>query len=462
MKPNLLSLCPMVLALALSNHQSRAAEPALSYNALEQPAAEREASSRAAVLEWMRRNAKGFAAATPTELELEPLLASIGAPTVLGIGEISHGTHEDLAFKSALILALVKRGAVQQVFFELNRHTGERLDRFVARGSLETDAGKAMREAKVYAVWMTHELADLLDELRRFNATASAPVRVVGVDVQDSSRDLDFALSRLERLDAERARRLRAALHDWLSTESMQRHALATAQTLDRARWQRGHAAALELESALRGRDVAGYDAANAARLGVETWEYDVPGMAKTPYDVPAEVWARRDVAMADRLLTALPKGQRAVLWAHDGHVSRVGAPYGLGLITIGARLHHRLGSGYRVITFSAGTLDFHAKSVSADIQASRAVPFRVWRYESSARDFGHFLGAIDLPHFWLDMKALPQDEAGSVFRELCYAFPGFGWGIPETTYQFSCRPVGYDRDVIVHFRSMTPSRRLR
>src|SRR3546814_4189334 len=75
-----------------------------------------------------------------------------------GIGEITHGTHEDLAVKSALIRALIERGDIDCLVFELNRRVGERLQRFVAPGSTETDPVAAIREAPVYTVWHTREL----------------------------------------------------------------------------------------------------------------------------------------------------------------------------------------------------------------------------------------------------------------------------------------------------------------
>src|SRR3546814_2015602 len=96
----------------------------------------------------------------------------------------------------------IERGDIDCLVFELNRRVGERLQRFVAPGSTETDPVAAIREAPVYTVWHTRELADLLDWIREWNAGAAHPVRIVGVDVQDVSHDLDDALHRLKAIDA--------------------------------------------------------------------------------------------------------------------------------------------------------------------------------------------------------------------------------------------------------------------
>src|SRR3546814_6197271 len=81
--------------------------------------------------------------------------------------------------------------------------------------STETDPVAAIREAPVYTVWHTRELADLLDWIRAWNAGAAHPVRIAGVDVQDVSHDLDDALHRLKAIDAGTEARLRLRMSDW-------------------------------------------------------------------------------------------------------------------------------------------------------------------------------------------------------------------------------------------------------
>lgn len=437
-----------------------AAEAPQSANAVKPPAREFTETTEQSILDWIRKQAHPLPAGDPAPDDLAALVDALGTPRVIGIGEITHGTHEDLALKSALILALLQRGDIDCLVFELNRRTGERLQRFVAPGSTELDAVAAMKEANVYGVWQTREVAGLLDAVRKWNATAARPVRVVGVDVQDVSHDLDDALQRLKAIDPVAEQRLRPRLSDWLDETAMGQHMAVTIAGLDRARWTEAMQAARELESALQGKDAAGHDAAQAAREGLWMLEYHVKGGASKLANVPPEVWSRRDMAMANRLVASVPDGQRAVLWAHDMHVARQDVPYGFGFTSVGSQLHHLLGrNDYRTVTFSARRIDFHAKGLVRDPKTDRNNPVAVWRYESGPDDFGTFLSRAGMPRYWVDLNALPTNEAGGTFRGLVYGRPAFGWGL--LPYPVLPQPVGYGTDVLVHFEVMTPSRRL-
>lgn len=458
----LLGACLVFAVGALPSRPAKAQSAPPSINARTASVAALRTRVETGMLEWMRDAARPFAAAEPTTAELAPLLDALGTGRLIGLGEITHGTHEDLVFKAAVIRGLVARGGIDTLVFEVNRRTGERLDRFVARGSRETDAAAAMREAKVYAIWMTHELADLLDWLRRWNGTAAAPVRIVGVDVQDASSDLADALAALEPVDAKAAARLRAALADWVSPESLGRHQSQTIATLDAARWASAHAAAMELERALAQVPGAGRGAANAGRHGVHMMEYDVPGKAGSVLDIPDDVFSRRDIAMAERALEAVPRGRRGLLWAHDSHVLRTDAPYGFGYTTVGAYLHHALGrEDYRTLTFSARVIDFNAKGTNATRQPDRTTPFSTWRYTSGPDDLGTFLARTGHPRFWLDLRRLPAGEAGLLFPGMAYGRPSFGWAVLEEMWPVLPLPFGYGTDVLVHSDQLTPSRRL-
>lgn len=433
-----------------------------SINALQVPMAELRASAEKGILAWLAKAAHPLPEASPPAEALAPLVRTLGTPRVIGIGELTHGTHEDLAFKAALIRALVERGGIDTLAFEVHRTTGERLDRFVAPGSRESDAAAAMKDARVYSIWMTSELAGLLDWLRAWNARAATPVRIIGIDVQDASRDFADALAALERIDPAAATGLRDRLADWISPEALGRHQTMTLKAFDRPRWQRSLDAARALEAALTGRDAAGASAAGAARAAIEMLEYDVPGMAATLLDTPDEAYSRRDVAMAERLVAAVPAGRRAVLWAHDSHVVRANAPHGFGYTTTGAQLHRLLGvADYRVVTFSARDIEFNAKAVADGRVADRGTPFSRWRYVARPEDLGSFLARTGTPRFWVDLGAIPAGEAGLVFRILSYGRPSFGWNVTSPVYPFVPMPVGFGSDVLVHFDRMTPSHRL-
>src|SRR3546814_18190124 len=74
------------------------------------PAAQLRESTEQSILEWIRSHGHALAATDPTPDDLRSLATALGSPRVIGIGEITHGTHEDLAVKSAPIRAPIERG----------------------------------------------------------------------------------------------------------------------------------------------------------------------------------------------------------------------------------------------------------------------------------------------------------------------------------------------------------------
>ena len=54
----------------------------------------------------------------PTAAELAPIVAKLAGARVIGLGEVTHGTHEDVAFKALLLRELVEGGR--------GRHAGDR------------------------------------------------------------------------------------------------------------------------------------------------------------------------------------------------------------------------------------------------------------------------------------------------------------------------------------------------
>jgi erythromycin esterase len=424
---------------------------------------------------WLKESAHPFDPAALDQAALAPLVAAVAGARVVGIGEVTHGTHEDSAFKAALVGAMVARGDIAQVVFELNRATGERLQAFIAPGSTETDPDRAMREGKVYQVWMTRDFANLLLALQAWNRTAAPPVRVSGVDVQDTGRDARVALDALALRDPVRAAALQARLAPLLSDAALSRHMVHAVQAMSHAQWQEALAAARQLEAASalpagangQAGDAAAMRAlaaAGAARAGLEMFEFDANGADAAA--MPRDYYGLRDRAMADRLLASLHKGERAVLWAHDSHVARRGTPAGFEGTSIGTRLNDVLGpGGYAAINFSYADAGLHAIGIAAGDKAPSAGQTRpdVWTLHAAPGSLGEFAARTGLPAYWVDLRTLPRERWTGGFLSLPYARLGFGWGFSDdnfSPFDFP-EPIGYAFDILVHIARMTPSERI-
>lgn len=137
--------------------------------------------------------------ASPVESWLHEAAISLDAPAsyvrvaetfdgadVVGLGEATHGTHEFFAIKAAVFRALVETGRFQTLAMELEPEAAGRIDavlqgadgdlRALSRGSyffLEADA-----------------IVELLEWMKAYNAQAEHRVRVVGIDLDASQKEL--------------------------------------------------------------------------------------------------------------------------------------------------------------------------------------------------------------------------------------------------------------------------------
>lgn len=77
-----------------------------------------------AAVTWLEQHGHRLAASEPTATDLAPIVAKFNSARVIGVGEVTHGTHEDQAFKVALIKELVRVGAIDTLALEANRVAG--------------------------------------------------------------------------------------------------------------------------------------------------------------------------------------------------------------------------------------------------------------------------------------------------------------------------------------------------
>ena len=60
-----------------------------------------------AVVQWLDSSAHGFSSESPPPEDLAPLAAKLEGAQIIGIGEVTHGDHEDQTFKAELIKTLI-------------------------------------------------------------------------------------------------------------------------------------------------------------------------------------------------------------------------------------------------------------------------------------------------------------------------------------------------------------------
>jgi erythromycin esterase-like protein len=307
--------------------------------------------------------------------------------------------------------------------------------------------------------------------LQTWNRTAEKPVQVLGVDVQDAGRDLDYALSTLAQHDPAQATALRKQFAAFLSDQAMSQHMVRTIQGLTHAEWKAAWLAVQTLDADLvlaadhTPAEIArARSATAAARAGLEMFEYDSSDADAAT--MPDTYYGIRDLAMADRLLQALPAGARAVFWAHDGHVARDDAAIGFDAVSVGTRLNEVLGPrAYKVVNFTYQHAQLHAinfKSTSKTPTGGESAP-EVWSIDAEPDALGALTAKAGPKNYWVSLDNLPAEPWVWGWRNIPYQRLSFGWGFSNddiSLYDFP-RGIRFGFDILVHIQQLTPSERL-
>ena len=158
------------------------------------------------VIAWIDRHAVPLTLPdfTSPSTGLDSLRSVVRPATVVGLGEPTHGSHEQFAMKLRIVQFLVEHAGFRTVAFENDFATGLAIDRYVTTGVGDP---VALVSEMSSPFWATEEIVDLVRWLRSYNQTHTEPVRFFGADLlqlrQESFDAITAFVSRVapERLD---------------------------------------------------------------------------------------------------------------------------------------------------------------------------------------------------------------------------------------------------------------------
>ncbi|QIK77888.1 erythromycin esterase family protein [Sphingomonas piscis] len=425
----------------------------------------------AAARRWISAAGHRFNPSAVADADLRGIVERLNGAKVIGIGEATHGTHQDQAFKAELIKALVRSGAIDAVAVECNRAAGYGFDRYVVTG--EGDPAALIRSPSFFSIWRNDAFAGLLLWLRAWNQTSQKPIRIYGIDVQESGDDADFALKTLARYSPVDADVLRRRLAPILPADGGRAPFLPDwVKNADAATIKRLLDAATGLEHELTSKTANGKNdeqvaeavyAARAARQGLYAFEFDYAGADQKT--IPIEYWGRRDRDMASNLLSRLGSG-RAALWAQNSHI--VWASPGWedkGHVTTGVVLRRELKHDYRAVGFTWSRAVVRAVALPRK-SPSPARGERVFSDSPARNDRPGDLGSVFSPltgdGIWLDVSARPRTQALDRWAKRPVYWGLIGWRFDPNDFQTGGDPdlpPGTGYDVIVWHRRMSPAR---
>lgn len=308
-------------------------------------------------LDWLVAHAAPLLSAEPDaegRADLARFDEIVGDARIVALGESTHGTREFFTLKHRLLRHLVLQRGFRVFAIEANQLAVERLDRFVRFG--DGTAREAMRA--MFAVWNTESMLDLVEWLRAHNAAnPDRMVRFVGYDMQDHRGPLDLLRAFLADADPSLLPRVESLATGYGAERSMFTPHVADSVRQD---WRRE---AEELASELARIEAAWLAAAGSGPDSLRVaWAVQSGELLRQAAALNETLNSPdRDRFMADNLdwaLATLTSGEKAVVWAHDVHVSRGGDPdlsFNAGE-QMGAYLARRHGDDYR--TFSLLTHD--------------------------------------------------------------------------------------------------------
>lgn len=344
---------------------------------------------------------------------------------VIGLGEATHGQHEAFDLKRELTLALVRDGGVRVVAFEASASRARACDAYVSGASDDLEAAV---KGLGMLIWAVEENVQLLRDLRAWNLARPERerVRFVGIDVQDPSA----TIARITELLGDSSGDLPTRLADWV----------ARLEPAVGELWKGDAEPYLKLRSDFEvlERDVRA--ASDAPELDLRLAELS---RAHAMFHSPGG----RDRAMAEMLLLQLAPDERAVVWAHDLHVTRGPLDYaGTAETGMGGCLAETLGPRYYALGFAFGEGEFQALDRTPENQWT----FRSWHVPAApAGAIEHDLARALGRDAWLDLRGAPTSGPIAQWLDSSLGFRWFGgYRIPEGIDQPSADTSQWQRTV--------------
>lgn len=317
----------------------------------------------------------------PPETAAPASHASIGElvsrnTVIIGIGEANHGSREFLAIRLKETLALARTQDVRYIALEAGAAEVFPLDDYVHGASVDVRGAVS----KIgYWMWDTEEFIATLEAIRKYNASAAASERLtlIGVDVQTASAAAAY---------------LRTSR---ISLSPQQRDALDLVGAADNLTQLPGERAST-LSEAFAALTLPGGDSPSL-RLELARLQIECRFAMLTQTNRLSPIVREEGMERMTNLLLEKLGANRAVLWAHNGHINT--DPHA-GYIPLGARLRAAHGHKYMAVGLLMGSGEF-----------------RAWDVNQKVGVVSHRIDAP--PAFTLEAHLLRHFVAGPVFASL-------------------------------------------
>ena len=326
--------------------------------------------------------------------DLQPLVNMVGSAHLIGLGEDTHGTREFFRMKHRILELMVKHLGATYFAMEATSPESDDMNQYVLNGVGDP---KKLLSNLYFWTWDTQEVLDMIQWMRSWNSTAPANQRVqfLGFDMQFPGAAMDSVAAFIARFDPPRSTMVSSSYACLVPfrnngarfVNSLTQYAAQSAST------KASCAAGLQQVYNAIDSSKTAYTAASSSVV-YEAVKHDARLVQQ--FEAMASVAnvsnGVRDQAMAENIgwiRDHAPPGARIVLWAHNGHISRLAT-------AMGSYLGSNYGSDYLNLGFAFGHGHFNAVGVNAPLQTWDAELIPSNSIEAAFTTAGNQLALLD------------------------------------------------------------------
>lgn len=407
------SFCAAVVALALSV----AASTTACHSAPPPPPPPPRAlsDSASAALRWVQSHAAQFSMSDSVmgAAERSRLIAMVGNARVIGVSELSEGTHEFPYLVRRMLFALADSAGVRGLSLQAPMPEMMELDRYVRTGA--GDPRRIMHTLGSWR-WETREMFALVEAIREWNRGRSAgqQIGLSGFEIPTAAHAVQVVTSLPDSVAG-------AGLHAWLRREyacvttSEDAHWGLEGRAQDSTYWnQCGTVAAHALDSvvALHRRVSASSPSAASVAFAEQMArliEHHVRiGLRHLP----------RHQANAEHVLflaNLLGSDTKLLVWGGDQEMGRL--PPENNVVQTAVALGERLGARFRTIAFMFGDGAVRASRPASGRGTQPSGLGDVAVRSPLPETYEDVLNRVAADAYWLDVSTFPSDNAGGWLR---------------------------------------------
>jgi erythromycin esterase len=243
----------------------------------------------------------------PDTSDLFPLRSMIGSAEVVGLGDVTHGTHEVYTVKLRVIDYLVREMGFDVLGWEAPFPLVERINAYVQGGAGDGRALLGEMYTLTYHFWDAEEILDVIEWMREYNAHRGArpPVSIAGFDVTQPDAASNAVVAYLRTIDPAAA----------VTAEEQYGCARTSSLTIDEA----CQVKATNVLNSMVAREAELTALSSATTFGEALQNARVVVQSRTVFGLV------RDQSMAENVLWLRQhrgSARRMILWAHSAHIS--------------------------------------------------------------------------------------------------------------------------------------------